>query len=76
MTKSAENIEKKIEAQLEKLKQLKAQKQAIEAREKTKQKEQERKDDTRRKILLGSYLIKKMQNEANKEKYLLNSTNI
>jgi septal ring factor EnvC (AmiA/AmiB activator) len=31
MTKSAENIEKKIEAQLEKLKQLKAQKQAIEA---------------------------------------------
>ena len=43
MTKSAENIEKKIEAQLEKLKQLKAQKQAIDAREKTKQKEQERK---------------------------------
>ena len=70
MTKSAENIEKKIEAQLEKLKQLKAQKQAIEAREKTKQKEQERTDDTRRKILLGSYLIKKMQNEANKEKIL------
>lgn len=70
MTKSAENIEKKIEAQLEKLEQLKAQKQAIEARERTKQKEQQRKDDTRRKILLGSYLIKKMQNEANKEKIL------
>ena len=70
MTKSAENIEKKIEAQLEKLKQLKAQKQAIEARERTKQKEQQRKDDTRRKILLGSYLIKKMQNEAIKEKIL------
>ncbi len=70
MTKSAENIEKKIEAQLEKLKQLKAQKQAIEARERTKQKEQQRKDDTRRNILLGSYLIKKMQNEANKEKIL------
>ena len=70
MTKSAENIEKKIEEQLEKLKQLKAQKQAIEARERTKQKEQQRKDDTRRKILLGSYLIKKMQNEANKEKIL------
>ena len=70
MTKSAENIEKKIEAQLEKLKQLKAQKQAIEARERTKQKEQQRKDDTRRKILLGSYLIKKMQNEANKGKIL------
>ena len=71
MTKSAENIEKKIEAQLEKLKQLKAQKQAIEARERTKQNEQQRKDDTRRKILLGSYLIKKMNaNEANKEKIL------
>jgi len=70
MTKAAETLEKKIEAQLEKLKQLKAQKQAIEARERTKQKEQQRKDDTRRKILLGSYLIKKMQNEANKEKIL------
>jgi hypothetical protein len=70
MTKAAETLEKKIEAQLEKLKQLKARKQAIEAREKTKKKEQERKDDTRRKILLGSYLIKKMQNEANKEKIL------
>ena len=71
MTKSAENIEKKIEAQLEKLKQLKDQKQAIEARERTKKKEQKRKDDTRRKILLCSYLIKKMNaNEANKEKIL------
>ena len=70
MTKSAETLEKKIDAQLEKLKQLKAQKQAIEARERTKKKEQERKDDTRRKSLLGSYLIKKMQNEANKEKIL------
>jgi GTP-binding protein EngB required for normal cell division len=65
MTKSAENIEKKIEAQLEKLKQLKAQKQAIEAREKTKQKEQDRKDDTRRKILLGSMYIQKMRNDEN-----------
>ena len=72
MTKSAENIEKKIEAQLEKLKQLKEKKKAIEARERSKQKEQERKDDTRRKILLGSYLIKKMQsNEANKETILM-----
>ena len=68
MTKAAETLEKKIEAQLEKLKQLKAQKQAIEAREKTKQKEQERKDDTRRKILLGSYLIKKMQSNKTTKK--------
>lgn len=71
MTKAAETLEKKIEAQLEKLKQLKARKQAIEARERSKQKEQERKDDTRRKILLGSYLIKKMQdNPVNKDKIL------
>jgi hypothetical protein len=77
MTKSTENIEKKIEAQLEKLKQLKAQKQAIEARERTKQKEQERKDDTRRKILLGSYLIKKMKvMKPIKKKYSLNSMSI
>ena len=74
MTKAAETLEKKIEAQLEKLKQLKARKQAIEARERSKQKEQERKDDTRRKILLGSYLIKKMQsNEANKSKNIVDN---
>ena len=70
MTKSAENIEKKIEAQLEKLKQLKAQKQAIEARERSKQKEQERKDDTRRKILLGSLALKKMQDDSEKAKII------
>lgn len=71
MRKTSENLDKKIETQLEKLKQLKAQKQAIEARQRAKQKEQDRKDDTRRKILLGSYLIKKMEsNEANKQKIL------
>ena len=67
---NTEILDKKIQAQIEKLKQLKAQKQAVEARDRAKLKEQERKDDTRRKILLGSYLIKKMQNEANKEKIL------
>lgn len=71
MSKNSENLDKKIEAQLQRLKQLKAQKQAIEARQRAKQKEQDRKDDTRRKILLGSYLIKKMEsNEANKQKIL------
>ena len=67
---SADSLDHKIAKQQEKLKQLQAQKQAIVNREKAKQKEQERKDDLRRKILLGSYLLKKMENEANKEKIL------
>ena len=75
MTKSAENIEKKIEAQLEKLKQLKAQKQAIDAREKTKQKEQERKDDTRRKILLGSFLLKQISNDDSEKQRIMSQLN-
>ncbi|OBO14795.1 mobilization protein, partial [Acinetobacter baumannii] len=48
----------KIKAQEEKLKQLKAQRQAALARERTKEKEQARKDDTRRKILIGSCMLK------------------
>lgn len=60
----------KAEREKEKAKQIEARLQAIEAREKAKQKEQERKDDTRRKILLGSYLLKKMEDEAEKEKIL------
>ncbi|MFB3984896.1 mobilization protein [Escherichia coli] len=67
---SAESLDQKIAKQQEKLKQLQAQKQAIVNREKAKLKEQERKDDTRRKILLGSYLLKKMESDANKEKIL------
>ena len=49
---------------------MKAQKQAIEAREKKKITEQKRKDDTRRKILLGSMLLKDMENEEKKTKIL------
>ena len=70
ITMKNESLEQKIEKQEERLKQLKAQKQAIEAREKKKITEQKRKDDTRRKILLGSYLLKKMENEQDKEKIL------
>lgn len=70
ITMKVESLEQKITKQEERLKQLKAQKQAIEARENAKKKEQNRKDDTRRKILLGSYLLKKMENEANKENIL------
>lgn len=67
---SIETIEQKIAKQEERLKQLKAQKQAVIAREKKKLSEQQRRDDIRRKILLGSYLLKKMENEQNKEKIL------
>lgn len=67
---SIENLEQKIEKQEERLKQLKAQKQAIEAREKKKISEQQRKDETRKKILLGSYLLKEMEDETEKTKIL------
>lgn len=70
MTMKVESLEQQIAKQEERLKQLKAQKQAILAREKKKQSEQQRKDDTRRKILLGSYLLHKMENELAKEKIL------
>ena len=65
-----ESLDQKIAKQQEKLNQLKAQKQATLAREKAKQKAQERKDDTRRKILLGSFLMKQMEDEAQKQKIL------
>ena len=65
------NLDEKIKTHEERLKQLKAQKQAVLAREKKKISDQQRKEDTRRKILLGSYLLKKMENETvNKEKIL------
>ena len=70
ITMKNELLDQKIAKQEERLKQLKAQKQAVEAREKKKISEQQRKDDTRRKILLGSYLLKKMEDEAEKQQIL------
>ncbi len=70
ITMKVESLEQQITKQEERLKQLKAQKQAVLAREKKKLSEQQRKDETRRKILLGSYLLKKMENEQDKEKIL------
>lgn len=75
MSKSTDTIEKKIEAQLEKLKQLKAQKQAIEARERTKEKAQQRKDDTRRKILIGSFILKQIETNEEAKNRLLSNLN-
>ena len=70
ITMKVETIEQQIAKNEERLKQLKAQKQAVLAREKARQKAQDRKDDTRRKILLGLYLLNKMEDEAEKEKIL------
>ena len=67
---SIDILNEKIEKQLEKLNQLKAQKQAIEAREKKKISEQQRKEETRKKILLGSMILKKMNDETEKKKIL------
>lgn len=60
---SVETLEQKIAKQEERLRQLKAQKQAIAAREKKKVSDQQRKDDTRRKILLGAWSLNKLKND-------------
>ena len=70
ITMKVESLEQQIAKQEERLKQLKAQKQAVLAREKKKISDQQRKEDTRRKILLGSYLLKKMEDEAEKQQIL------
>lgn len=59
-----ESLEQKIAKQEERLKQLKAQKQAVLARENKKQSEQKRKDDTRRKILAGSFVLDYIEKES------------
>ena len=70
ITMKNELLDQRISKQEERLKQLKAQKQAVLAREKKKITDQQRKDDTRRKILLGSLALKQMENEEKKTKIL------
>jgi len=60
---SIENLEQKIAKQEERLKQLKEQKKAVIARENKKISDQQRKDDTRRKILLGAWALNKLKND-------------
>ena len=68
---ATQDLDDRIKKQQEKLAQLKAQKQAIEAKKAKLEKEQKRKDETRRKILLGSYMLKKMnENDFEKQKIL------
>ena len=66
-----DNLEQQIAKQEERLKQLKAQKQAVLAREKKKVAEQQRKDDTRRKILLGSFLQKQISNDDSEKQRIM-----
>lgn len=54
---SIETIDQQIAKQLERLKQLKAQKQAVIARQKAKVTKQQRTEETRRKILVGAYAL-------------------
>ena len=70
ITMKNESLDQRIAKQEERLKQLKAQKQAVLAREKKKITDQQRKDDTRRKILLGSLALKQMEDEEKKTKIL------
>ena len=68
---SVDNLEQKIAKQEERLRQLKAQKQAIAAREKKKVSDQQRKDDTRRKILLGAWALNKLKNNESFKQQLV-----
>ena len=60
---SIDNLEQKIAKQEERLRQLKEQKKAAIAREKKKVSDQQRKDDIRRKILLGAWALNKLKND-------------
>ena len=65
------SLDERIKKHEERLGQLKAQQHALQAREKKKLAEQQRSDDTRRKILLGAYMLKKMgDSDFEKQKIL------
>lgn len=68
MTKINKTLEDKIQAQIEKLRQLKAQKQAIEARLAYKKKKQQKSDETRMHYILGSFMLDKIEKNELSEK--------
>ena len=71
MATSAASIEAKIKAQEIKLKQLKAQKQQMEARQRAAAAKVTRQQDTRRKILVGAAILSKVdRGEWPKDKLL------
>ena len=65
-----EGIEARIKAQEEKLKQLKAQKQQIEARKRAAAAKVNRAQDTRRKVLAGAMILDMMErDEATRQRF-------
>ena len=71
MSQALVKLEASIEAQQKKLAQLKAQKQRIEARAKARAQAFTRKQDTRRKILVGAMLLDLMGKDAELERQML-----
>jgi hypothetical protein len=63
-------LDESIAGQRKKLEQLKARKQALEARQNTRLKGEERRKDTRRKVLLGAMLLEQMQRDENVQRNL------
>ena len=63
-------LDESIAGQRKKLDQLKARKQALEARQRTRLKGEERRRDTRRKVLLGAMLLEQMQRNENVQRNL------
>jgi hypothetical protein len=57
MSKALEKLDDSIETQQKKLDQLKARKQAVEARLRAEEKKRSRQQDTRRKILAGAFFL-------------------
>jgi hypothetical protein len=64
MSETLKKLDQSIHDKQLQLDQLKAKKQAIEARLKSNQKTQERKNDTRRKILAGTFFLEASGNDV------------
>ncbi|ELV07243.1 Mobilization protein mobS [Wohlfahrtiimonas chitiniclastica SH04] len=71
MSTQLDALEKKIQEQTEKLNQLRAQKQKAQNRLRAKEREQKRKDDTRRKILIGACMMKLAEDNPEANERLL-----
>ncbi len=71
MSQTLSKLDASIEVQQKKLAQLKARKQRIEQREKSKLQGVARKQDTRRKVLAGAMLLELMAKDAGFQKQML-----